>query len=160
MIKKSTQHGFTLIEFILTLVIMGIISVTIGRILFHSYQTFLTAQNISEVDWQGFLVLEKLVDDIHAIRSNTSISTAGTNQLVFTDVNGNTVQYQFSGTSILRNSIVLANKAQSFSLSYRDKNGTVTATPSAIAYISVTVTMLQNNLALPFSTTAALRDIS
>lgn len=154
------QVGFTLIELVVVLILMGIISVVVGRILFHGYQTILTSQNISESDWSGFLALDRLVDDIHNIRSAADIATASATQLIFVDVNNTTVQYQLSGTNLLRNSQTLASGIQSIVFSYLTTSGAVAATTATIRYIAVSVTTAQGNLTLAFSTTGATRGMS
>lgn len=158
-VSRQKQTGFTLIELVMTIVLMGIISVVMGRILFQGYQTFLTSQNISETDWHGFLALERIASDIHNIRSAGDISTIQSNQFTFVDVDGNTVQYQVSGNTLLRNGQTLAGGVQSFSFSYTDENGATTATPSSVRYISLSANLTQGNLTQSFATMSATRDM-
>lgn len=153
----TKKGGFTLIELMATIVLMGIISVMVGHVLLNGYQNFITSQTISQTDWKGLLVLERMSNDIHTIRSANDISIIGANQLVFIDVNSNTVQYQLSGNSLLRNSQTLVNGIQSFNLSYLDKNGSVTAVPSFVRYVLISVAIAQDNLAQSYSTMAATR---
>jgi prepilin-type N-terminal cleavage/methylation domain-containing protein len=152
--------GFTLIELLITIIIMGILSVVIGKILFQSYQTFITAQYATEIDWQGWLALERMANDLHTIRSANDITTILSNQITFTDVNGNTVQYQLSGQSLMRNSQILASRVQSLNLSYQNQNGTTTAVPSAVRNISLSLTIAQGNLTASFGTLIATRGLS
>ena len=158
--KPINDKGFTLIELIATIVLMGMISVIVGHVLLNGYRNFITAQHISQIDWSGFLALERLVNDIHTIRSASDILTIGANQLVFTDVNSNSIQYQSSGSLLSRNSQTLATGVQSFNLSYLDKNGATTAIPSAVRYILITLAFTQDNLTQSFSTMAATRGMS
>ncbi len=155
MIKK--MRGFTLLELIVAIVLMGIISVVISRVLLNGYQHFLTAQNISETDWKGFLVLSRLVDDIHTIRTPEDISTIAATQLTFTNTSNSTVQYQLSSGTVFRNGLALATGVQGFALSYLDKNGSATGTVSAVRFIVISVTLTQDNLTQSFSTVAAVR---
>lgn len=156
----NRAKGFTLIELIMVIVIMGVISVVIGRILFSSLQTFITSQNISDDDWQGLLSLNKFTNDVHNIRSANDILTVSASTFSFVDVTGNTVTYQLSGSSLLRGGITLASGVSSIAFSYYDKNYTVTATPTNVRYISFSTTQTQNNLSLSFSTMAGTRGMS
>jgi len=148
------HRGFTFIEMVISLVIMAIISIVIGNIMLQGYQNFLTANNINEADWNGFVALERIVEDIHNIRSAAAITTIQPSDFSFTDMNGNNVQYQISGSSLLRNSQTLASGIQSFSFSYLDKNGSTTSTAANVRYITTTILLTQG---ISFATTAATR---
>src|SRR5689334_5144417 len=145
------EKGFTLIELIMVILIVSIISVVVGKTLYHSFQTFLTIQNITEADWTGYASLDRIANDIHRIRSAGDITTISSNNLVFTDISGTSVQFQLSGNSILRNSQTLVSGVSSLSFTYRDKNGSVTATPSSVRYITISVTAQQDNITTSFT---------
>ena len=149
--------GFTLSELIITIVIMGVIGVVIGKTLFQAYQTFLTSQHVTEIDWQGFFALERMTNDLHTIRSAADITTIQPSQLAFVDVNGNTIQYQLSNNLLMRNSQTVASGIQSLNLNYMDNNGVTTATPSAVRNISLSVTIAAGGLTSSFSTLVATR---
>lgn len=156
-IKVKKQRGFTLIELIFVIALMGIISVVISKTLFESYRTFMTAQDASELDWNTFLALERLANDIHTIRSASDITTISATQLVFVNQSGATIQYQLSGSLLLRNSITLASGIQSFAFTYLNKNGITTATPSAVRYIGINIVGVQNNLTTTLNTLVGTR---
>jgi prepilin-type N-terminal cleavage/methylation domain-containing protein len=157
MIRKIKSPGFTLIEMIIVITLLSIISVVFGGILMNSYQTFSTAQSASDTDWQGFIALERIANDIHTIRSASDITTVSASQLAFTNINGTSVQYTLSSGSLLRNSQPLAKGIQSLSFSYLDKNGLTTATPSAVRFITFTVSATQGGLTQSFTTMSATR---
>ncbi len=159
-IRRHSTSGFSLFELVLVIFIMGVISVVIGKILFQSYQSFLTSQDISEVDWSAFIALERIVNDIHRIRSANDITTIQSNQFTFTDDTGNSVQYTLSGNSLLRNSQTLANHIQSVTFNYLDKNGSTTATASAVRFIPLSITVAKGNTSSSFSTVGATRILS
>lgn len=157
---KRSEMGFSLIELIITIVIMGIISVVVGRIMVAGYNTFVVAQNISEADWQGLLALEFITNDVHNIRSASGISTISSGTFTFVDMNGTTVTYQLSGNLLQRNSLTVANGVSALAFSYLDKNGSVTASPSAVRYVSVSLTIVQGNLSRGFSTMIGTRGMA
>ena len=159
-LQRRRVSGFTLIEMVFVIVIMGIMSVVIGDILFQGYQTLNTSKNISEASWQGFIALERMANDIHTIRSAGNISTVTSSQFAFVDVNGTTVTYQLSGTSLLRNSQILASGVQSLSFSYLNANGSTTATASQVRYITVSLTLTQGPMSLAMSTLVGTRGMS
>jgi prepilin-type N-terminal cleavage/methylation domain-containing protein len=155
--RRLKQAGFTLIELVMVMVIMGIISVVVGKILFQTYQAFATSQNITNADWQGFVALERMSDEIKAIRSSSDISTIAASNLVFTDINGNSVQFQLSGTNLLRNSQTLASGIQSLTFGYQSSSGSTTATASLVRYITISLTVTQGTITTTFSTMVGTR---
>ncbi len=158
--RRRSQKGFSLVELVMTIVIMGIISVVVGKILLQGYKTFITAQDISAVDWQGLLALESLTNDIHNIRSAADITTISSSSFVFTDMTGTAVTYALSGSTLQRNSLTVASGISALTFSYLDKNGSVTASTSAVRYISISVTAVQNNMSLAFTTLVGTRGMS
>lgn len=158
--RRRSQHGFSLIELVMTIVIMGIISVVVGEILVQGYKTFITTQDISEVDWQGLLALESLTNDIHNIRSAADITTISSSTFSFTDMTGTTITYALSGSTLQRNSLTVASGVSALTFSYLDKDGAVTASATAVRYVSISVTAVQNNMSLAFTTLVGTRGMS
>lgn len=157
---RRTQNGFSLIELIITIVIMGIISVVVGKILLQGYKTYITSQNISEVDWQGLLALESITNDIHNIRSASSITTISASSFAFVDMSGTTVTYTLSGSNLQRNGLTVASGVSALTFSYLDDSGAITATASAVRYITISLTAVQNNMSLTFTTLVGTRGMA
>ena len=164
MIKK--EHGFTLIELIMVILLMGLISVFIGRFLIQAYQTFLTSNDIAEVEWQGFTGLERFINDVHTLRSPNDITGITLGAITFIDKNGNTVTYTRTGgttnflvrnSSLISGNILLASNIPSLSLSYLDQNGNFTSGTVLIRYIPITLTVVRGNISTTFSSMAAVR---
>ena len=155
-----SQKGFSLVELIITIVMMGIISVVVGRILIQGYKTFITSQSISEVDWQGLLALESLTNDIHNIRSSSSITTISASSFAFVDMSGTTVTYALSGSNLQRNGLTVASGVSALAFSYLDDAGTVTASATAVRYITVSLTAVENGLSLTFTTLVGTRGMA
>lgn len=155
--KKSA--GFSLIELVITIVLLSFISVVVGQILLESFMLFTTAERVSEADMQTLLALERIVNDVHTIRSAGDISTIAASQLAFTDKNGTVVSYQLSGSTILRNSNVLAGGIQTLNFSYLDGNGSATGIASAVRYIIISITATKSGISSTMSTTAGVRMI-
>jgi len=153
------QQGFTLIEAIIVIVILGVIGTIATTMLGQGLSAYLTAQNVTDADWQGQIALERMERDLRAVRSLNDISTATSSQFIFTDINGNSITYQLTGTSLMRNSQILADGIQSLSFSYTDKNGSTTATPANIRYVTVTINVTQKKANYNLTTSVNLRDV-
>ncbi len=143
--KIVKNQGFTLIEVVITIVILSIIAALGGKILQAGFNAYLTNQYTTTANAQARLALERMTRDIHAINSPSSITTATSSQLVFRDIYGNSVTYALSGTQLLRNSQVLADYVGSFSLAYLNSSGATTASTSAIRYVTVSLNITDSD---------------
>lgn len=151
------RNGFTLIEFLMVALIVGIISVVISQILFEGYKNFLTAKDIDEVSYQGWLAVQRISEDVHRIRSANDITTISSSVFTFTDVNGTSVTYQLSGSLLNRNSQTLASGISTLNFTYLNSAGATTSTPSAVRYVKIAVTAVQGSYTASFVTLAGTR---
>lgn len=150
-------QGFTLIELLMTTVLIAIISVVVGRVLFQLLETIRTAEMVNAADWQGMLALERIANDLHTVRSPSEITNMASSQLTYQNINQQTVQYQLSGTNLLRNGQLLASGIAGLTFTYLNVNGSATPIPNTVRYISITLASTNNTLSLPFSTLVELR---
>lgn len=160
MMKAKGQIGFTLIEITLVIMLLGLISVAVMRFYSSSLIATQTMQNTGDALSQARLALERMVIDIRAIRSTSDITTKTATNLVFTDINNNTFNYNLSGTNLLCNSQVLASGVNSLTFAYYDSTGTVTATLSSIRYIKITINVTKNNTDFTLTTSVYLREMN
>src|SRR5689334_11495059 len=103
------NKGFSLLELIIVMVILSIIAGIGSRIVQAGFNSYYTNQNVTTANVQARLALERMTRDIHAIKDSSSITTASASQLTFTDVNGNVITYQLTGTQLMRNTQVLSD---------------------------------------------------
>lgn len=150
------QSGFTLIELVMVTVLLGILGGIFGRILLQTFSVYRTSQNITETDWQGFLALERLTNDVHTIRSASGITTTSASSFAFTDINGASVTYSLSGSTLLRNSQTLASGVTGLSFAYQNNAG-IAATGTAVRYVIPSITLTQGNVSTVFTTTIGTR---
>jgi prepilin-type N-terminal cleavage/methylation domain-containing protein len=141
--KKS---GFSLIELIVVILILSIVAAMGSRLIQAGFSDYFTNENVTNANTQARLAFERMTRDIHAIRSSADISTATTSQLTFTDINGNSVSYQLTGTQLMRNNQVLADGINSLAFAYLDRNAATTATLSNIRYVTVTLNITSGNV--------------
>ena len=142
--------GFTLIELVIVITILGIIAGIGSKILNQAFTGYLDNKNLVEADWQARLALERMQRDVRAIRSPSDITTATATQLVFVDTTGNTITYALSGTTLNRQTNsnttqALADGIQSVTFSYYDQSGASTATLINICYVKISLNVTLNN---------------
>lgn len=151
------QRGFTLIELVMIILLMGIIATVVGRILINSYQAFLTANTISQLEMQNLAVLTRLDNDIHSLDGTSAISSMAASTLVFTKQDGTSASYSLSGTTLSYNSNTLATNVSQFSCGYYTSAGVVTASASTLSYVQVSITSTKGNLSSTLTTMIAIR---
>lgn len=131
--------GFTLIEIVITIVLIGILSGIAAMIILQGVRAYSDEQNRSDVHYQARLAVERMARDLRMIRQASEFGTdnypavpvLGTvinptaTSLSFADMTGTTVTYSFdNGTQTLNRSVggppVLAQGVTAFSFTVYD----------------------------------------
>jgi prepilin-type N-terminal cleavage/methylation domain-containing protein len=157
--KKKNVSGFTLIELVIVIILLGIVSIMASKILLEGSKNYVTNKNTIDAQRQGQAALERMTREIRMVRSSSDISVAGSNQFSFTSLDGTAIAYSLSGTNLMQNSQILADGVSSLAFSYYDKNGVVTAVTSAIRNIKISLTVNKNNTIYSVATAVNLRDL-
>jgi len=145
--KRSKIRGFTLIELIIVIVIVSILSALSAQFLKLGFTAYFYGQNLIDADNQARVALNRMTNDLHNLRSTSDITTASTTALVFTDLYGNAISYQVSGSQLQRNTLALVNNTQSIAFQYYDNAGTLLTAPvtgtniALIRYIKLTLNL-------------------
>src|SRR5690349_11514938 len=90
---KQTTQGFTIIEMVITIVLVSIVFVLGALMLGRAFDSYDATQMTTDVDWQGRVALERMVRELRGIRSSADLtmSSTSTDPIFFTDVGGNNV---------------------------------------------------------------------
>ena len=153
------DHGFTLIEMVLVIILVGIIfsmgSVMLGKV-FSSYSM---KQDIADADWQAKVALERIARELRAVRTPTAadLDVASGAQVRFIDADGNGVCfYRNAGANrIMRSSDgpatacgttgpqTLADNATALAFTYWTSDGAATAVTASVYYMTVDMTVVE-----------------
>lgn len=151
--------GFTLVEFIVVVILAGIIfgfgSTLIGRV----FSSYAVKQDITDADWQAKVALERMTRELRLVRTATAadLDIASLTQLRFVDTDGNGVCfYRNAAANRLMRSAdgpatvcgttspqVLADNVTALGFSYWNNAGTNTATVASVYYITTSVTVAE-----------------
>lgn len=154
------QRGFTLIEFIIVIVILAVLSVITLPIIQAGFNGYFVQRDLVDANWQGRLALSRMARDIRNIPSVGNISLASGSQFTFQDNTNTTVDYTLSGTTLQRNAIALANGIGSVTFDYYNSSGAVASGIAAIRYVSITLNITRNNTNTTLQTVVNLRDVT
>lgn len=154
------QRGFSLIEMVMVIVILGIISTVGAQLMGTGFQLYFTGRDSLGVDSQARVALERMTRELRTVRPATGLTMAA-NEVTFTDVDGTSVRYCMGtvgtcpGTAgqLMRNTQVLAGGVSGLSFVYTNSNGVVTAVAAQVYYISVQFTVTQGGIARDYRAT-------
>lgn len=158
--KRVRQAGFTLIEFVMVTILLGVIAVVVAQMFAQGLTVAQTEQRVTDALWQGQIAMQRMVRDIREVRSAVDISINTASEFSFTDNDGNIIDYKLSGNSLMRNTTALASGISSLQFSYLDKNGAATAGVTDIHYVVIAITVSRNNASYSLNTAVYLRDLS
>jgi len=145
----SNQIGFTMVELVIVIVLVGVIAMTASLLIGQAAQTYQKEGNYSAMTSQDLLALEEMEREIRIIRSPSDITTCTSTNLTFTDVNGNLIVYSYSGTTLSAGGNPLASNLSGFSFAYFNNSGGVAASCALTWTVTINLTATQGSDSLP-----------
>lgn len=135
------QRGFSLVELILSIIIIGIMAVAMGRILGIGIDSYSLVVDRREMLQRGRLAMNMMTNELQTIQDPaTEIASISATQISFTNADSEAVTYQVSGGSLLRNGQTLASDVDASSgFAYYTLNNAVTADPTQVYRIGITL---------------------
>ena len=158
---RLDQDGFTLVEIIITIVLVSIIAIIAALIILQGVRAYSGERSRSDVHYQARLAMERMEREIRLIRNQgtSNIPIMVNNNLQFVDVNGATVNFSWVGTTLSRGADALAQNITAFTFNYYQQDGVTTAaTADVLWYVDITMTDTQGSNALQLRTTVHPRN--
>jgi len=128
-ILKKKRRGFTLIEFVLVIALSGILFLGLSQIVLTTLKCWNIALAESDLTTLAEIGFSRLGNEVKQIKDTTSLITATSNDIKFTDVNDNTVEYKINTNKMFRNSNVAVDNVNALSFQYLDKDGNTITSP-------------------------------
>jgi prepilin-type N-terminal cleavage/methylation domain-containing protein len=153
--KTPNSQGFTLIEIVITIVLIGILSGIAAMIILQGVRAYSDEQTRSDVHYQARLAMERMAREARLIRSCADIVGPANPSatLSFTDISGNLVMFNVVGTTLSRGADVLANNITSGTpFRFLDNAGNQTTACPGIWFIEIAITDTQGSESLQMRT--------
>jgi len=135
------QRGFTLTELLVAMAMLGLLLTGVYTLQQQGLYSYMVGSAKVEAQQNARVALDLMIREL---RSATSVTAIAVGDLTFVDQNGVTIRYNLTGTNLQRtaNGVldVLIGGVSNMSLTYRDSNGVVTATPANVANVAITLT--------------------
>lgn len=149
--QSRRQHGYTLIEMVLVVVLIGILGATGMSMLYDPFATAVTVNATNANASKARYALERIARELREteyVSNAFCFSSMAATSVAFVKNNndadcatGTAVSVNLSGTNLTLNGATLASDVQSFSLSYRDIDGNTTGAANQVNSIIITVTV-------------------
>lgn len=149
----KNKKGFTLVELVIVITIVGISAAIVGTILLGTVKAWTFKFNRSDILWDGRMAINRIVREIRTVRNNASVTTASSSQFRFIDSANIDIIYSLSSTNLNRTengtANLLAENVSSLSFTYYDAAGTVIPSPTVspttnIKRVRVNLTLIKN----------------
>jgi prepilin-type N-terminal cleavage/methylation domain-containing protein len=105
------ERGVTLIEMVLSIVLIGIIGVIASNVFLYSTRSVLTGNNVREATQVNRMAMDRMVREIRNVADNTRVTVATAGTFTYVDVDGNTISFTLAGTNLNRVFTVPPNPA-------------------------------------------------
>jgi prepilin-type N-terminal cleavage/methylation domain-containing protein len=153
----SRQPGFSLVELIVVIVVLGIIASMGAIVVRDGMLGWLRGREINSADWQGRLALERITRELRnvaAIVPGSCDNSTSPFTFAYSDINAAQISYTLSTTTLLRNGQPLADNVSGLHFYCLQSNGqTYTTTPSAVYYITVSMVVSTANTSATYRST-------
>jgi len=161
------NEGFTLMEIILVLVLIGIMATVLIPTLQEGMQSYTATETRGDLTSQARQAASRITRELRNIQKeadNTpNISSANVSTVTFVDVLDNTISFTLSGGTVQRNSNALVEQVSNLSFRYFDVNNlelTGAFTPNNVRRIMVTLTLAEAGQTVLVTEQAFLRELT
>lgn len=135
---KPIKRGFTLVEFVLAIAMIGILGAVLGPGLGRAIRGYNIVQARRATLAQARAAIDRIVHEIRLIQgANAILNISSSSSFQFEYPNNNAITYSLSGGNLMRNSDILADNVPSLNFQYFRGSGATTTTPSQVRRVRI-----------------------
>lgn len=156
------MSGFTLIELVISIVIVGVLSLFVSSFIFYEVNSFVFSTSRQQTVQDSRWALQLILKDLRQIATPDSILYASADSLSFYNVDTDIVTYTYSSNQILRNGDLLLSSVDSCGFRFYDNEGDILSSPvgdvTDVYLFSIRFTTSSHNNATKFSSKCVPRN--
>lgn len=149
--KRRAKSGVTIIELVITIVIVGVLVGSSSMFIKETMDIWRFMSFRNEVVGRGRLALARMVREIRRVRDTVSVITATSSQFRFYDSSDTDIAFLLSGTNLMRNSTMLAQGVSGLTFTYYDANGASITSP-AVSPNETTIKVIKISFTVTYGT--------
>lgn len=130
------RGGWTLVELVTALIVLGVIATVVFAVLLEGMKTWGRARPTTELLYQAQLVSHRLRSDFRDLDGPGALLAMQPQLLRFQTEAGLGVEYQLVGTDLQRNGRLLAEGVGELRFIYSQTAGGIASTPTDVALLS------------------------
>lgn len=158
--RSGSTRGFTLIELVMVIVIVGVLGSVAAGAIVESTRVVVNQRTSLEGSHQVQFLLDRLRDDLRAIRASDPYGSVEADRLEFATTDDETVVYEAAGSTLTRNGRELATGLVDFVFGYRATDGSPTLDPAAVHLIEIDFVVVRGGQEFPGSAVAYPRAVA
>ena len=143
MLEIRREAGFTLIEMVITIVVIGIIAGISAMLILQAMRGYSDQDVRADLTNQARLAMERMAREIREVRdcTATDIPTMAGGTISFVDNTGTAITYTTSGTDLTRNGTALASSVSGLIFGYVMRSGAAAGSAAQVWNVDVTLTV-------------------
>lgn len=152
--------GFSLVELILVIALMGILGAVLGPGLSNAVREYDIIWSRRQTLAQSRAAIDRMVQEIRLIQSSADVlNVSSSTSFQFEYPDGTAITYSLSGSNLLRNTDILASSLTALTFSYFDSAGVATSTAANVRRVRInfTITAPGSHGSLTLGTDAFIR---
>lgn len=138
----KTAKGFTVIEILIVIVLIGILGSVASRILTPTYKGYFTSKKIIDLVSKTNMAMDNILREL---KSASNLSAASTSSITFTNQQGQTIIINLTGTNLTRSenggtAQTICSQVSSAAFAYYDQSFASTATVANVRFLTLQIT--------------------
>lgn len=151
------RRGLTMLELVLTITAGAAIAL-VAYVLINPVDNVMVTTLRRGGSAEAQAAMTRMLSEIERAKEPSLIATMTSSHLTFTDVDDQAIDFQLSGTDLMRGSGVLARNVQALTFEYFDEDGNSTAVAGDVRVIRVTLTITSGNQTINLRSAAGIRN--
>jgi len=166
--SMKKNKGFTLVELVIVIIIIGITASTLGFMMLGAVKAWTFKFNRNDILWDGRLAMDRMTREIRTVKNPTSVTTASAAQFRFIDTGNEDITYSLSGANLNRTengtANLLAENVSSLTFTYYNSSDTVIPSPivspsaTDIRRVRINLTLTKNGQSVYLQSDASTKN--